>query len=205
MRSQKVTGVIIQKRALGEKDYSVTLLTPFYGILRGNAKGARNIKSRFTGHLDLLNVCDLEIYTSTRNNIITECSIKKNYDSFRHDLKKFFYASLISKILLKFVTENEETIEVFNLTIETLNALEDFNKEELIFEAFKIKLCNLLGFMPDSTSIKEMEIETLNENIEKIIIKMFKNPYKETSELTLNKETLEKLKSTTTYLLEHSI
>jgi len=205
MRSQKIKGIIINKRSLGEKDYAITVLTPDFGKIQCIAKGARNIKSKFTGHVDLLNVCDFEIYSGPGNTIITECQVQKNYASFRKDLKKFFFASLISKILYKYTTENENSEDIYDLTLNSFNSVEEFTKEELIFEAFKIKLCELIGLMPDSESIETMKLSVLNDDIKGIISYMQVERYKNISNLKLNKEELEKLKKTTQEILEFSI
>lgn len=204
MRNQKVKGVIISKRPLGEKDYALTVLTAETGKFFCTVKGARGIKSKFTGHIDLLNVCDFDLYKGQNYAFVTECQVDCNYSGLGDDLKKFYYASLISKILNRFVTENENSHEIFNLAIETLQFIKKFNKEELIYEAFKIKACQILGLMPDINEIENIELEHLNQNIKEIIYQMHQYDYHDIIKLKLNKEHLERLKKTTEKMLEHT-
>ncbi|MFC1810239.1 DNA repair protein RecO [Patescibacteria group bacterium] len=204
MRNQKLKGIIIKKKSLGEKDYAVTILTPDLGKICATAKGAREIKSKFTGHLDLLNVCDLEIYASEHYKIITECQIQKNYSKFREDLKKFYFASLISKIANKYTSENENSEEIYELVLTTLSSIENFNKEELIYEAFKIKVSKILGILPNIQEIENIELTHLKTNIKEIIYYMHSEKYENISKLKLNKEDLENLKITTQQILEHT-
>lgn len=204
MRSQKIKGVIISKRSLGEKDYALTVLTPDSGKIFANVKGARKIKSKFTGHIDLMNVCDFEMYMGPNYTYVSECQICKNFAKFSDNLKKFYFASLVSKILNRYTTENENSEEIYELAITTFVSLEEFDKEELIYEGFKIKACQILGLMPDIHGIENIELEHLNKNIKEIIYFMHTNDYRKINNLRLDKNSLEKLKQTTQKMLEHT-
>ncbi len=194
----------MSKRPLGEKDYALTLLTAESGKIFCTVKGARGIKSKFAGHIDLLNVCEFDIYKTQNYAFVTECNINNSFTDFGDDLKKFYYACLISKILNRFVTENENSHEIFDLAVETLESIKKFNKEELIYEAFKIKACQILGLMPHIHEIGNIELEHLNENIKKIIYQMHQADYRDIIKIKLNKEQLERLKKTTEKMLEHT-
>jgi len=204
MRSQKVKGIIIGKRSFGEKDYSLTVLTPESGKIFATVKGARKIKSKFTGHIDLLNICDFEIYVGPNYVYVSECQICQNFSKYADNLKKFYYASLVSKILSRYTTENENSHEIYELAIDTLNSIEKYNKEELVYEGFKIKACQILGLMPDIQEIENLELEHLSESLKDTIYFMHQHSYNEIIGLKLNKESLEKLKQTTQKMLEHT-
>lgn len=204
MRSQKIKGIIISKRSFGEKDYALTVLTPDSGKILATVKGAREIKSKFTGHVDLMNVCDFEMYMGPNYTYVSECQINKNFSGFSDNLKKFYYASLVSKILNRYTTENENSHEIYELALDTFFSIEKYNKEELIYEGFKIKACQILGLMPDINGIENIELEHLNQNIKNIIYFMHTNNYEEINNLKLDKSNLEKLKQTTQKMLEHT-
>lgn len=202
MRTQKTPGIVIRKRAVNEKDCAVLILTPFFGKIDAYAKGARNIKSKFTGHLDLLNICEFEIYTGPGSNIVTECNLNKNFTFFSEDLKKFYFASLIAKILSKFINENENCEDIYDLSIETLYALERFSKEDLIYESFKIKLCDLLGSLPDLRNLKNTEFKHFDENLMQILNKLYCEKYENIQNFKLSKKDKEQIKKTTDNFLE---
>jgi DNA repair protein RecO (recombination protein O) len=202
MRTKKTPGIVIRKKAVNEKDCAVLILTPFFGKIDAYAKGARNIKSKFTGHLDLLNVCDLEIYTGPGSNIVTECQLSKNFTHFSKDLKKFYFASLVAKILIKFTNENENCEDIFNLCIETFDTLENFGKEDIIFEAFKIKFCDLLGSLPDLQDLENTEFNHFDNNLKQILHTLNSQKYENVQNLKLNKQQKEQLKKTTENFLE---
>jgi DNA repair protein RecO (recombination protein O) len=199
MRTLKVQGVIIQKREIGEKDYAITIFTPEFGKIFAYARGARNIKSKFQGHLDLLNICDFHIYQSPKNHIITDCCLVKNFNKFCCYLPKFYAVEEITKIIRTYTTENEESGEIYSLLTETLNSLENSKKENLILEAFKIKLFLLLGMMPD---LNTNDFAPINIRMKKLMKYIIQNTYGEIQRINLCKNDARELERMTMLLSE---
>lgn len=204
MRVQKTTGIILQRYPRGEKDYSVMILSPEYGKIRAYAKGARRIKSKFTGHLDLLNIGEFELYNGPHSTLITECTVITSFPTFREQLKKFYIATKSAKMTSRCITENEDHRETYNLLIDTLCALNTFDKEEIIYEAFKIKLCDLLGIMPDLYSLHQTEFENLSLRLKKVFKFFLEKPYGDIVRLALEQEDSNSLKKTTQQFLAFS-
>ena len=202
MRTKKTPGIVIRKKAISEKDCAVLILSPFFGKIDAYAKGARNIKSKFTGHLDLLNVCDFEIYTGPGSNIVTECQLSKNFIHFSEDLKKFYFASLIAKILTKFTNENEQCEDIYQLSLSTFEALEAFSKEDIIYEAFKIKFCDLLGSLPDLEDLKNTQFKEFDQNLTSTLKVLHTERFDKIQNLKFDKKQKEILKKTTENFLE---
>ena len=203
MRNLKTQGVIIKKRSMGEKDYVLTLFTPLYGKIEVHAHGARQISSKFTGHMDLLNVCDFQLYKSAKNHTVVECGLQLDFSKFRENLAKFYYASEIAKILKSFETENCE--DIYSLIIETLKAIEIYSKESLIFEAFKIKLFSLTGIMPDIYCIEETDFCKADMHLKKLLKFLLNEPYREIIRLAVNKKDEQSLSDLTYNLMEASM
>lgn len=202
MRTKKTPGIVIRKKAVNEKDCAVLILSPFFGKIDAYANGARNMKSKFTGHLDLLNVCDFEIYTGPGSSIVTECQLKKNYSDFSKDLKKFYFASLVAKILIKFTNENENCEDIYQLAISTFEALDGFSKEDVTYEAFKIKFCDLLGSLPDLSDLKNTEFKRFDQNLTSTLKILHTERFDKVQNLKLDKQQKEILKKTTENFLE---
>jgi DNA repair protein RecO (recombination protein O) len=200
MRTCKTQAIVLHKRPLGEKDYAVTLFTPLYGIIRCSARGAKRVESKFTGHLDLLNVCDVQIYNSPKNSLITECQMDKCYSYFRKNLNKFYTSENIAKIIKNYTTENENNEDIYNLLIETYDALSIYDKETLIFEAFKIKFFDLIGNMPDVYSLDDTEFSHFDIRQKKLLNFLLSQPYSEIIRVYLDKKDTHSLKQMTTEL-----
>jgi len=204
MRVQKTQGIILQIYPRGEKDYFVTIFSPIFGKIKAYARGARRMESKFTGHLDLLNVCDFELYNGPHSTLITECNVIGSFPNFREELSKFYLATESAKMTNRCITENENHLSSYKLLLETLDALNTFGKEELIFEAFKIKLCEILGIMPDLYSLNQTEFETLSLRLKKVLKFMLEKSYSEIINLSLEKEDANNLKKTTQRFLAFS-
>jgi DNA repair protein RecO (recombination protein O) len=204
MRNFKTQGIIIKKQSIGEKDYILTLFTPLYGKIQAHAHGAKEISSKFTGHLDLLNVCDFQLYKSTKTYTITECHLSTSFCKFRENLGKFYFASEIAKLLKPYESENDNCEDIYALLIETFTALENLNKENLIFEAFKIKLFALLGIMPDVYCIEETEFCKNDLRFKKLLKFVLNEPYSNIIKLALNEQDTDTLETLTKSLIGYS-
>lgn len=204
MRSYKTKGIVIHKRSLGEKDYSVTLFTPCHGKIQVIAKGARNIKSKFTGHVDLLNICEVQIYNGPKNSILSDCDLNLNYSHFREDLNKFYICEEIAKMIRNFTNEDENSEDIYELLMETFAALNIYNKETLIFEAFKVKLFSLLGNMPDVYSLADTEFSHFDIRQKKLLKFLLSQPYSEIIRVYLDKKDAHLLQKMTNDLLAYA-
>ena len=102
------------------------------------------------------------------------------------------------------ITENEDHLSSYKLLLETLEALNTYGKEEIIFEAFKIKLCEILGIMPDLYSLNQTEFSNLSLRLKKILKFMLERPYCEIVNLSLPQEDSKNLKKTTQQFLAFS-
>ena len=64
-------------------------------------KGARKVRSKFGGRLELFNLVDLELTTGRNLDIINQVEIIKSFKNIASDFYKFVFCEIISKIILK--------------------------------------------------------------------------------------------------------
>lgn len=179
------------------------MFTSDYGKLFAYARGARNIKSKFTGHFDLLNICNFEIYKSANNFLITDCSLVKNHENYGKNLIKFYAVEEILKMVRTYTTENEDSEEIYALIIETLGAINSSKKEKVLLEAFKIKFFLLLGMMPDlQSNLDDNEFAPVSIRMKKLIKFILQNSYRQIAKITLNKDDENELSKITMMLSE---
>jgi recombinational DNA repair protein (RecF pathway) len=105
----------------------------------------------------------------------------------------------ITKIIRTYTTENEESGEIYSLLTETLNSLENSKKENLILEAFKIKLFLLLGMMPD---LNTNDFAPINIRMKKLMKYIIQNTYGEIQRINLCKNDARELERMTMLLSE---
>ena len=92
MRLYKTDAIVLSDSELGDQDKIITLLSDQYGKIRGVAKGARRLKSRFDPAVRMLSYVTAVLYKSQRIEVDT-C-----YSSFTP--LSFRYSSMRAFILL---------------------------------------------------------------------------------------------------------
>ena len=149
MRSLSTDAIVLRKQNRGECDQSITLFSPVFGNFQALAKGARKVSSKFSGHLEPLNICSLELHHSAHGYTITQCQAVKTYRYLRNDLKKSLLSMLILEVFQKSTRTHGQGRELFNLIEQTLDNISSGTKYSLIVESFKIKLMQILGILPE--------------------------------------------------------
>ncbi len=148
-RSFNTRAVILQKRPIGENDVSITLYCPSLGKIQAIAKGARKIASHWSGHLEPLNLCKIQLYKSTTWFTITQCQIEQNFNNIYKSVETLTCAMLILEIFQKSTCDLEHSMELFDLIWETFHRLNLSYPAFLALERFKLQLLKLNGALPN--------------------------------------------------------
>ena len=149
MRQISTEGIILRKNNFGEHDQFVTIFSPHLGKIDAVAKGARKIDSNYTGHLEILNICNFQLYQNNQYFTITQCQSRQSYKQIRADFEKSVMAILLAEIFHKTTLGHEHNQHLFNLVEESLNHLCESKNHALCLESFKIKLLGRLGVLPE--------------------------------------------------------
>lgn len=149
MRHTNVLGIILKKRNFGEYDQSITFFCPELGKVEAVAKGARKIQSHFSGHLEPLTICNIQLYTSAYRSTITQCQTVKSFKNLQTTFESSIISIIVLEIVQKTVHASEHGQEIFDLIKNTLNTLDTNKKKFIHIETFKIKLLTHMGLIPD--------------------------------------------------------
>lgn len=149
MRHTTATGIVLRKRNIGEQDQFVTFFSPELGKIETVARGARKNTSSFTGHIELLNICEFQIYKSAHSYTLTQCQIRQSFKNVRENLDLTMICFLLIEIFCKITQPEEQSHELYNLLLETLDNINKDTKNELYIENFKIKILKIAGALPD--------------------------------------------------------
>jgi len=142
----KTTGIVIRKCDFGEADRIVTVLTDEYGKIDLLAKGARRLKSKFCGRLELFNEIDLggsvgrELYYLDNAELIRAYPEEKDVN--RHRVL-FYLAELTNRL----IPPDQQTEGVYPLLQQTILHLQQTDRLETILHAYLTKLLTLTGFL----------------------------------------------------------
>lgn len=144
----KIKGIILSESNMNDFDKMVTILTP-NGKIGCSAKGARRPKSLLMSGTQFLCFGEYLLYQSSSTYHINSCDQIEIFYKIRTDLDKLKYASYITKIINDVTDENQNTYRILQLYLNTLYMISEQEKNlNFICSVFKIRLCCLLGFMP---------------------------------------------------------
>ena len=150
MKSEQTLGIVLSRTDYGEADRIVTVITPDKGKRRLMVKGARRMKSKMAGGIELFSVSELS-YIKGRGDIDTLISARldKYYSQIVNDIDRVQLGYELLKVLNR-ATEDEPEPDYFDLLKSALAALDNSQIEtELIRLWFNAQLLRLAGHTPN--------------------------------------------------------
>ncbi len=158
MRNKTIKSIILGHKNFNESHKLIFLYNEEYGKITTIAKGACKINSKFTGHLESLNISSTSLYFSSKNIILTDIETIENFKNIRNDFIKLKTALQINEITNKVLFENliiEDLIPLITITLKTLEKNNNSTHPPLILTTYIIKLLDKIGLMPDFKLIKK--------------------------------------------------
>ncbi len=145
-------GLVLKTYSLAEADKIVVLLTRSEGLVRGVAKGAKRLKSRFGGGLELFSIINLTYFQKEERELVSISHvelIKSYFESASHPLflQKFSY---LGDLLTEFAPPhdpNEKLYRMVKVCLET--ASQSPANLESIALYFELWVLRLGGYLPD--------------------------------------------------------
>jgi DNA repair protein RecO (recombination protein O) len=133
----------------GEADRLLTVLSRERGKLRLNAKGARKVGSRKSGHVELF-VRSRMLIAKWRGeiDIVSQVETIDAYRGLREDLTRSTYAHYAVELVDAFAEVGSEQPELFDLLVEALKWIETTDNLPLAARYFELQLLTLAGFQP---------------------------------------------------------
>jgi len=159
MRTSKTKSIILGNKDFGEIHKLLFLYTEEFGKITAIAKGARKITSKFTGHLETLNIAETSLYFGPKNIILSDISTIKNFQNIRKSYDKSIKALEISELTNRLIFENQSIDGLTNLMEIYLKELNTNENSKIISLAYKIKLLKKLGLTPDFKNSTSNKIE----------------------------------------------
>lgn len=155
-------GLILKSYGLAEADKIVVLLTQHQGLVRGVAKGAKRLKSKFGGALEPFSIVQIEYFQKEERELVTirQIELLKSFFDAASDpqvLQKFAY---LSELLSEFAPPhdpNESLYRMAKICLETAN--EHPESLENIALYFELWILRLGGYLPNWNSCDECRRE----------------------------------------------
>ena len=145
-------GLILKTYSLAEADKIVVLLTQHEGLVRGVAKGAKRLKSRFGGGLEPFTVVDITYFQKEERELVSirQIELVKSFFDVAGNpffLQKFAY---LSELLVNFAPPHDPDERLYRMAkicLETA-AANPKNLENIALY-FELWILRLGGYLPD--------------------------------------------------------
>ena len=149
LRTYKTEAVVLKQMSLGEADRILTLYTPDMGLLRAVAKGIRRTKSKFGGHLELLNQVSVSLSRGRNLDIVTEAQGISRFRGLKEDLQSLSKALYIAEMVDGFSAEQLPNHDVYRLLLDVLARLSTTSQPDLLLRYFEMRLLEYSGYRPE--------------------------------------------------------
>lgn len=148
----KTPAVTLKSRKWGEADRIVTFYTLRFGKLRGVARGARRVKSRFGSALEPFVHCDLNLFEKPNDTLhrVSQADIAETFPALREDLALMAGAARMANLVTAITPDGDPAAAIFDTLLRGLRALNTGQDPGLTTLLFQIKLLGLTGFRPQT-------------------------------------------------------
>lgn len=115
VRQEKIHGLVLSRRNIGESDRLITLFTNEYGVLKVIAKGVRKIPSRRGGHIEPLTLILAVVSGSRGNRFLLAAETIDYYSSLRTNEDVLERAYVIAWVVKGLLCDGEAGLQIFNV------------------------------------------------------------------------------------------
>ena len=145
-------GIILKTYGLSEADKIVLFLTEKQGLVRGVAKGAKRLKSRFGGGLEPFTIVQVSYFQKEDRELvsISQLELVKSYFEIVSEPQILQNFSYLVELIIEFAPPhdpNEKLYRMVKVCLENAaNSPEFLNVITLYFEFWLLRLC---GYLPN--------------------------------------------------------
>lgn len=148
MPLQTTEAIVIGGHNLGEADRIIPFFTRRLGKIRAVAKGARRVRSRFGGTLELFTLGQLVFFEWPNRTLhtINEFSAIEPFAELKADLGRLSRGAYLVELAGAAVEEAEPNEEIFLLLRDALRLLV-FHDDPRLLRSFEIRLLRIVGYL----------------------------------------------------------
>jgi DNA repair protein RecO (recombination protein O) len=142
--------VVIGSFPLGESDRVVSFFSRDFGRIRGVARAARRIKSRFGGSLELFTLGQLVFFDTGRSELvrIDHFDVTHPFAALREDLGRLGEAAWVVEIVARTTGERDRQPALYGLLVRALRAMAEATRPPRVAACFGVRCLDLLGHRP---------------------------------------------------------
>lgn len=146
----KTPAITLKSRKWGEADRIVTFFTLRFGKVRGVARGARRVKSRFGSALEPFVSSDLNLFEKPHDSLyrLTQADIHESFADLREDLALMSGGARLVNLVAAMTAEGDACPPIYDTLLQGFRALQSRGDSALITMLFQIRLLGQAGFRP---------------------------------------------------------
>lgn len=145
----KTDAIVLKSTRYRDTSKIVTLYSFRFGRIKGIAKGARDVKSKFGAALEPMTLVSVVLYKKEHRDLqlISQCDIVRQFKRIHTDMDRMAVALSILEIVQQVTRDEEENVPLYSLIVDTLEAIERVERNfENLFHAFEIRFALLFGY-----------------------------------------------------------
>lgn len=148
MPLQTTEAIVIGGHNLGEADRIIPFFTRKLGKVRAVARGARRVRSRYGGALELFTLGQLVFFESPNRTLhkINEFSVIEPFAGLKADLGRLGRGAYLVELAGASVEDEEPNEEIFLLLRDALTLLVLHDEPRLV-RSFEIRLLRIVGYL----------------------------------------------------------
>jgi DNA repair protein RecO (recombination protein O) len=142
--------LVIGSFPLGESDRVVTFFTREFGRVRGVAKAARRLRSRFGGALELFTFGQLMFFDTGRSDLvrIDHFDVTHPFAGLRENLETLGEAAWMVEVVARTTGERDRQPALYGLLLRALRAMEVTARPPRVAVCFGVRALDVLGHRP---------------------------------------------------------
>lgn len=148
----KTTAIVLNSRRWGDTDRIVTFYAKHLGKIRGVARGARRLKSRFGAALEPFTLCQLNMFEKPGDSLfrVSQVDVMTSFQPLRENLDLMAPAARMVNLVAAVTPEGDPDSRVFETLEQGLASLPLNRDPAFTALLFQIRLLGLIGFRPQT-------------------------------------------------------
>jgi DNA repair protein RecO (recombination protein O) len=150
MTIHRTSAIVIGRRDLGESDRLVDFYTLEFGKVRGVAKAARRVRSRFGSALELFTLGELLFFDNGRSDLVRvdHFDIVTPFVGLREHLERLGEGAWAVEFVAQLCADRDPHPALFRLLVRDLHALEASARPAWTSVCFALRAVDMLGHRP---------------------------------------------------------
>jgi DNA repair protein RecO (recombination protein O) len=148
----KATAIILKSRKWADADRIVTFYTKELGKIRGIARGARRLKSRFGSALEPFTLCHLNLFEKPGDSLfrVSHVDLVASFQPLREDLALMTSAARMVNVVAAVTPDGDPDPRIFDTLEQGLASIPRSGDPAFTALLFQIRLLGLTGFRPQT-------------------------------------------------------